>query len=139
MTECGVCGLQMHIDDSDKPLVSRDHAVPAIVDAVEHVERHPTNTDREEFDLEYVFATAYYPGDHTHWINIADFPERHWGGALLDVQAALAKRGLMINSLDMSMPSYADVVGQEPDEFGPALHVVTADWYTERLPDGDQR
>lgn len=136
MRECGVCGQRVVIDDADTPLISRNRPVAAIKDAIDHVKRHPSNNEREQFELEYVFGTGYYPDDRTHWIDISDFPERHWGGALLDVQSRLAERGLMVNSLDMSLPPYADVIDGDAEEFGPALHVVGANWYTERLPDG---
>jgi hypothetical protein len=120
---CGVCGEEMLVDSRGDALIGRDY-VTAIRDATEHAMAHPTCNAREGYDMEYVVKDGYYPGDKSHYIDISDFPAEHRGGAFLDAQSMLVKRGLVINSV----------------KWGSALlHVVTLDWATEREQSNRQR
>ncbi|WP_226042712.1 hypothetical protein [Natrinema sp. DC36] len=102
----------------DRQWLTRGY-VNAIADAVEHANAHPSNSAREDYDMEYVVSEGYYPGDNTHEIDLSEIPEHLRQSAMIQAQSQLADRGLMVNSVAFEAAT---------------LHVVTANWLLERLP-----
>lgn len=77
--------------------------VPAIADAVEHANRHPSNTERNG-DLRYVVEDGLYPDDYSHLIDLSEVPEELRESASIQITGALAKRGIAVNSVRWEPP-----------------------------------
>lgn len=114
--ECGLCDHPMIIH-TGAHLTATGH-VAAIDDAVDHANRHPSNNARDG-DLQYVVEEGYYPEEWTHYVDLSAVPEEYRYSASIQATSALAKRGLVVNSVRFDPPR---------------LHVMGADWLFDRLP-----
>jgi len=77
--------------------------VPAIRDAVEHANRHPSNNERDG-DIEYVAEDGYYPGDKSHFIDLSGVAPDYRRSASIQVVSQLAERNLAVNSVQWEPP-----------------------------------
>lgn len=115
---CRLCDEPMVFYNSARPLVTTGY-VGAIQDALEHAMRHPSCTTREDYEMEYIVEEGYNSDEWLHYVDLSDHPDEYRRGASLDAISQLARRGLMVNSIEW-----------EP----PRLHVVAVDWIDDRRP-----
>lgn len=100
----GVCPrCERPVKRFDGEHIGSTAGVPAIVDAVEHANRHPTNNERDG-DLEYVVEDGYYPGEYQHFVDLADVPPDLRHSASIQAISELSKRGLLVNSVRWDPP-----------------------------------
>lgn len=98
---CHICDQSVTVHDGHH-LTSSSYA-PAIRDAVQHSNRHPSNSAREG-DLKYVVEDGYYPDDKQHFVDLQDVDEDLRGSASIQIMSQLAHRGLVVNSVRWSPP-----------------------------------
>jgi hypothetical protein len=98
---CSICEEPVTVHDGSH-LVTEPSA-PAIADAVEHANRHPSNNARDG-DVRYVVEDGYYPDDKEHFIDLSEVPADLRKSASIDIISHLTKRGLYVNSVRWDPP-----------------------------------
>ena len=98
---CYMCDEPVTVHDGTP--VTPQAAIPAIQDAVEHANRHPSNSARDG-DLQYVAEDGYYPGDTAHYVDLSEVPEDLRYSASIQAFGQLARRGLAVNSVRWDPP-----------------------------------
>jgi len=112
------------LDRSDyrrPPLVTRERLHPQIREAVAEANARPSWENRDAGEMAYVVEEAYYPDDYSHYVDLTDIDAADRSDAVMHVQAELAERGFVINSV-------------RSDDEGrlTKLHVVRLRWIDEK-------
>lgn len=102
-------------------LVSIPERLSEIAEAVKEAEERPSTKGVE--GLEYRVEEAYYPGDYNHLVDLSECPVERRGTAFLDCMIRLAEREFLVNSVRL-----------DDDGVLEKLHIVRANWVTEKLP-----